>query len=164
MCEYFCGITPSDLKSVDEYQISNHKKLTEVLQLLKCLLEENSRLRLTIGEIRDEISSLHTKIQGIEQTGEGISQQPPHNQKYRHEAGHSNNLHPINSTIQSDLNYLDFPTLQQTHSSPLKPNTHPRSWAIAAACVPPYKSPREDRIIESPIIEITGKIPRKFER
>ena len=36
-------LTPYDLKSVHEYQISNHKKLTEVIQLLKCLLEENSR-------------------------------------------------------------------------------------------------------------------------
>ena len=164
-------LTPYDLKSVHEYQISNHKKLTEVIQLLKCLLEENSRLRLTIGEIRDEISSRHTKTQGIQQTGEVISQQPPmsslfqkstepiNNQKHCHEAGHSNNLHPINSTTQSDLNYLDFPTLQQAHSSTLKPNAHPRGWAIAAACLPPSKSSREDRIIESPIVEIAGDIP-----
>ena len=33
-------LTPYDLKSVHEYQISNHKKLTEVIQLLKCFLEE----------------------------------------------------------------------------------------------------------------------------
>ena len=164
-------LTPYDLKSVHEYQISNHKKLTEVIQLLKCLLEENSRLKLTIGEIRDEISSRHTKTQGIQQTGEVISQQPPmsslfqkstepiNNQKHCHEASHSNNLHPINSTTQSDLNYLDFPTLQQAHSSTLKPNAHPRGWAIAAACLPPSKSSREDRIIESPIVEIAGDIP-----
>ena len=56
-------LTPYDLKSVHEYQISNHKKMTEVIQLLKCLHEENSRLRLTIGEIQDEISK------GIQQTG-----------------------------------------------------------------------------------------------
>jgi len=125
-------LTPYDLKSVHEYQISNHKKLTEVIQLLKCLLEENSRLRLTIDEIQDKISK------GIQQTGEGISQQPPMSslfkkttepvsfeqnyEKYCHEAGHSNNPHPINSTTQSDSNYLDFPTLQQAHSSTLKPN------------------------------------------
>jgi hypothetical protein len=148
---------------------SNHQKFTGVIQLLKCLLEEYSRLRLIIGEIRDKISK------GIQQTGKGISQQPPmsslfqkttepvsferNNQKYCHEAGHSNNPHPINSTTQSDSNCLDFPTLQQAHSSTLKPNAHPRGWAIAAACLPPSKSSREDRIIESPIVEIAGDIP-----
>ena len=86
--------------------------MTEVLRFLKCLLEESSRLKLTIGEIRDEISCLDAKIRGIQQRDEDISQQPPmsslfqkttepvnferNNQKYCYEAGHSNNLHPIN--------------------------------------------------------------------
>ena len=54
-------LTPYDLKSVHEYQISNDKKLSELLLLLKNVVLENSQLKETISTIQSEIKILNFK-------------------------------------------------------------------------------------------------------
>ena len=55
-------LTPYDLKSVHEYQISNDKKLSELLLLLKNVVLENSQLKETISTIQSEIKILNSTI------------------------------------------------------------------------------------------------------
>ena len=51
----------------------------------------------------------------------------------------------------------DFPSLQE--SLKMKPQPKLRGWAIASACLPSLNPPREDRIIQSSILEVSGNIP-----
>ena len=41
----------------------------------------------------------------------------------------------------------------------MKPQPKLRGWAIASACLPSLNLPREDRIIQSSILEVSGHIP-----
>jgi len=41
----------------------------------------------------------------------------------------------------------------------MKPQPNLCGWAIASACLPSFKPPREDRIIQSSILEVSGNIP-----
>ena len=42
-------LTPYDLKSVHEYQISNDKKLSKILKIVEKVLSENAELKMTIS-------------------------------------------------------------------------------------------------------------------
>ena len=56
-------LTPYDLKSVHEYQISNDKKLSKILKVLEKVLSENAELKATISGLSEELNNLQSSLQ-----------------------------------------------------------------------------------------------------
>ena len=160
-------LTPYDLKSVHEYQISNDKKLSKILKIVEKVLSENAELKMTISGLSEKLNNLQSALrnnassilQPLPATSSSflaiepkpVSSIPPP-------------THLEDETVPNkNSNTFDeeFPSLMQASKIPPKvvPVTNLRGWAIAAASLPSSPSSRENRKMESPILEMSGDIP-----
>ena len=55
-------LTPYDLKSVHEYQISNDKKLSKILKIVEKVLSENAELKMTISGLSEKLNNLQSAL------------------------------------------------------------------------------------------------------
>ena len=53
MLDLSLHLTPYDLKSVHEYQISNDKKLSKILKIVEKVLSENAELKMAISGLSE---------------------------------------------------------------------------------------------------------------
>ena len=155
-------LTPYDLKSVHEYQISNDKKLSELLLLLKNVVLENSQLKETISTIQSEIKILNSKIHLLEnitpsKSSEILNTTPQNSSSVADDITDDSRFSSAAAGQVNTVLNKDFPSLQE--SLKMKPQPKLRGWAIASACLPSLNPPREDRIIQSSILEVSGNIP-----
>ena len=55
-------LTPYDLKSVHEYQISNDKKLSKILKIVEKVLSENAELKMVISGLSEKLNNLQSAL------------------------------------------------------------------------------------------------------
>ena len=149
-------LTPYDLKSVHEYQISNDKKLDKLMQILDTVLSDNAELKHKLAEVQSDLSEAKKLIHFLTSQRNGRPAFPPE----------TNFSSPNNECIDFNKELIsnelfkteDFPALGQ----PLKqPNCPPkRGWEIAAAHIPQRHTSREILKKESGNLEIAGDIPQ----
>ena len=58
-------LTPYDLKSVHEYQISNDKKLNKVLKILETVLSDKAELKHKLAEVQSDLSEAKKLINDL---------------------------------------------------------------------------------------------------
>ena len=147
-------LTPYDLKSVHEYQISNDKKLNKVLKILETVLSDNAELKHKLAEVQSDLSEAKKLIDDLcSQRNESPASLPKSNFSSPNNDVISLNEHFIsNEVFKSE----DFPALGQPSKQPKCPA---RGWEIAAAHIPQLHTSREILKKESVNLEITGDIP-----
>ena len=160
-------LTPYDLKSVHEYQISNDKKLSELLLLLKNVVLENSQLKETISTIQSEIKILNSKIHLLEnitpsKSSEILNTNPQNSSSVADDITDDSRFSSAAAGQVNTVLNKDFPSLQE--SLKMKPQPKLRGWAIASASLPSFNPPREDRIIQSSILEVSANIPETLQQ
>jgi hypothetical protein len=67
-------LTPYDLKSVHEYQISNDKKLSKILKIVEKVLSKNAELKITMSGLSEKLNNLQSTLRN---NAGSILQVPP---------------------------------------------------------------------------------------
>ena len=55
-------LTPYDLKSVHEYQISNGKKLSKILKIVEKVVSENAKLKMAVSGLSEKLNNLQSAL------------------------------------------------------------------------------------------------------
>ena len=160
-------LTPYDLKSVHEYQISNDKKLSKILKIVEKVLSENAELKMVISGLSEKLNNLQSALRN--NASSILQPLPATSSSFLEIEPKPVSIIPPPTHLEDETvpnknsNTFDeeFPSLMQASKILPKvvPVTNLRGWAIAAASPLFSPSSQENRKMESPILEMSGDIP-----